>query len=319
MPSLHDVYLARRRIGERLSPTPLIRPPALGRALGCEAYVKCENLQPIGAFKVRGGVNLVSAEYQALQGRELVSASTGNHGQSIAFAAQVFGLRAVIFAPEGANPLKVDAMEALGAQVRLVGRDFDEARAACERYAAITGARYVHSMNEPLLIAGVGTAYLEALEALPDADVILVPIGGGSGAAGASLVAKSINPHIRVIGVQADGAPAVYHSFHQRQLQSTPQAATLAEGLATRVAFSLPLSLMWRYLDDVVLVSDSELLAAMALMLETTRLVAEAAGAAAVAAAKRYPHLVEGKKVILPITGGNASIDQLRQAMAARF
>lgn len=315
-PTFHDVLLARQRIRRHLPPTPLLAAPALGRALGCDAWVKCENLQPVGAFKVRGGVNLVAAEADRLQGRALVAASTGNHGQSVAFAARRFGLRATIFAPLEANPLKVAAMQGLGAEVRLVGRDYDEAREACERFAAETGARYVHSMNEPLLIAGVATAYLEALEEVPDAGVILVPMGGGSGAAGACLVAKAINPRIRVVGVQAEGAPAVYRSFHSRRLQSTERAETLAEGLATRVAFELPLRILWRLLDDAVLVSDADLQAAMRLLLETTRMVAEAAGAAATAAAMRYPELVAGQRVILPITGGNATLDQVRAAIA---
>lgn len=315
VPTIHDVFVARRRIAPYLRPTPLVRSEPLGKALGCEVWLKLENLQPVGAFKVRGGINLVAAEFPHLQGRGLAAASTGNHGQSVAFAARAFGLPATIFAPEGANALKVAAMQALGAEVRLVGRDFDEAREACERFAAETGARYVHSMNEPLLIAGVATAYLEALEEVPDADAILVPIGGGSGAAGASLVAKTLNPRIRVVGVQAEGAPAVHRSFYSRRLESTPHADTLAEGLATRVAFELPLTLLWRYLDDVVLVRDAELVAAMRLLLETTHTVAEAAGAAATAAARRYPELVAGRKVILPITGGNATVDQLRAAL----
>jgi len=314
-PTIHDVFLARQRIAPYLKRTPLLHPAALGRRLGSDAYVKCENLQPVGAFKVRGGINLAAAEGASLKQRGLTAASTGNHGQSVAYAAATFGLRATIFAPAGANPLKVAAMEALGAEVRLVGRDFDEAREACERFAADTGARYVHSMNEPLLIAGVATAYLEALEEVPDLEVILVPIGGGSGASGASIVAKSLNPRLRVVGVQAEGAPAVYRSFHSRRLESTERVETIAEGLATRVAFELPLSILWRYLDDVVLVSDAELQAAMRLLLETTHTVAEAAGAAATAAAMRYPELVTGRKVLLPISGGNATLEQLRTAL----
>ncbi|MCL4425905.1 MAG: pyridoxal-phosphate dependent enzyme [Firmicutes bacterium] len=316
-PTIHDVFLARKRIAPYLRPTPLLRPGGLGRALGCEAFVKCENTQPVGAFKVRGGINLAVAEGASLKGCGLTAASTGNHGQSVAYAAATFGLPATIFAPEGANPLKVAAMQALGAEVRLVGRDFDAAREACEAFAVETGARYVHSMNEPLLVAGVATAYLEALEEVPDAEVILVPIGGGSGASGASIVAKSLNPGIKVVGVQAEGAPAVYRSFHSRRLESTEQIQTIAEGLATRVAFDLPLSILWRFLDDVVLVSDAELQAAMRLLLETTHQVAEAAGAAATAAAQRYPGLVRGKKVILPISGGNATLEQLRDAIEA--
>lgn len=318
-PTMHDVVLARRRIAPYLEPTPLLRPPALARALGCDAYLKCENLQPTGAFKVRGGVNLVAAEHEGsnLGAGGITAASTGNHGQSIAFAARLFDLKATIFAPRDANPLKVSAMRALGAEVRLEGHDFDAAREACEAYAWTMQARYVHSMNEPLLIAGVATAYLEALLAVPDAAAILVPIGGGSGAAGAAIVARALHPSMRVIGVQAEGAPAMYRSFRSGRLESTEAAATRAEGLATRVAFELPLRLLRKHLDDIVLVSDDELLSAMCLLLETAHVVAEEAGAASTAAALKLRGELAGQKVILPISGGNATAAQLLDALTS--
>lgn len=317
-PALHDVVLARRRIAPYLEPTPLLRPPALGRALGCDAYLKCENLQPIGAFKVRGGVNLVAAEHESgrLGAGGIAAASTGNHGQSIAFAARLFGLPATIFAPRDANPLKVAAMRALGAEVRLEGHDFDAAREACEAYARTTGARYVHSMNEPLLIAGVATAYLEALLAVPAAAAILVPIGGGSGAAGAAIVARALHPSMRVIGVQAEGAPVVYRSFRSGRLETTAAVTTRAEGLATRVAFELPLRLLRKHLDDIILVTDDELLDAMRLLLETAHVVAEEAGAASTAAALKLRAELAGQKIILPISGGNATAAQLLDALS---
>jgi len=316
-PTIHDVLLAQRRIAPHLTPTPLLKPAALARALGCEAYVKCENLQPVGAFKVRGGVNLVAAlvEQGGLGPPGLATASTGNHGQSIAYAAHIFGLRATIFAPQGANPLKVAAMEALGADVRLEGQDFDAAREACEAFVRASGARYVHSMNEPLLIAGVGTAYLEALLAVPDADVVIVPIGGGSGACGAAIVARALHPATRVIGVQAEGAPAVYRSFHSGRLEATEAAATRAEGLATRVAFELPLRILRKHLDKIILISDRDMRQAMRLLLETTHVVAEEAGAAATAAALKLHAELAGLRVILPITGGNATAEQLLEAL----
>ena len=308
-PELADVYRARRRIAPYLKPTPLIRPAALGRVMDAEVHLKLENLQPIGAFKVRGGINLVSAELPALAGRRLLAASTGNHGQSIAYAARQFGLGATIYAPEGANALKVDSMRALGAEVVLTGRDFDAAREACEAAAEASGDRYVHSMEEPLLIAGVATAYLEAIEEVPDADLLIVPIGGGSGASGAGLVAKSINPKIRVVGVQAEGAPAVYRSFRSGRVESTERIDTRAEGLATRQAFGLPVAMIRQYLDDIVLVSDAEMEDAMRLLMETAHVVAEMAGAASLAAARRLG--VQGQRVILPVSGGNATREQL--------
>jgi threonine dehydratase len=317
MPDLHDVLVARRRIAPYLSPTPTVAPPSLQRRVGLPLYLKLENLQPIGAFKVRGGINLVARESSALAGKTIYAASTGNHGQSVAYAAHAFGLPAVIYAPEAANPLKVESMRALGAHVVLEGRDFDAAREACEAEALSAGGRYVHSMNEPSLIAGVGTLYLEALEAVPDLDVIFVPVGGGSGLSAAGLVAKTLNPAIRVVGVQAEGAPAFARSFASGALESTETAATAAEGLATRATFSLPLEMARRYVDEMVLVSDDEMRAAMRMLLETTHVVAEMAGAASVAAAARLaPELAE-KKVLAVISGGNATLAQLGELFAS--
>lgn len=318
-PTLHDVLLAQTRIRPHLPPTPLLHSPALSALLQADVHLKCENLQPTGAFKVRGGINLIAAEAEELRprGTPVVAASTGNHGQSVAYAARRFGIEAVIYAPTDANPLKVAAMERLGATVRLTGHDFDEAREAAETHAAHTGAHYIHSMNEPLLIAGVATATLEALTELPDADYLLVPVGGGSGAAGASLVAHALCPQCRVIGVQAEGAPAVHNAFHAHRLGTTERAATIAEGLATRVAFDLPLSLMWGRLHDLVLVSDDQLLAAMRLCMEATHLVAEAAGAAPLAAALRTAESLRGRKVVLMLSGGNATAAQLQHALSA--
>jgi len=182
LPTVHDVYAARRVIAPHLPRTPLIHAPALDRLLGARVYVKCENTLPTGAFKVRGGINLVSRLSPDERRRGVITASTGNHGQSIAYAARMFGVRAIIGAPRDSNPIKVASMRALGAEVVLEGRDFDEAREWVERTARQEGYRYVHSANEPLLIAGVGTISLEVLEDLPEVDVIIAPIGAGSGA-----------------------------------------------------------------------------------------------------------------------------------------
>lgn len=314
-PTIADVYRARAVVSRFLRPTPLLKPPALGEALGCEAWLKCENLQPIGAFKVRGGLNLVSRLTPEERERGVITASTGNHGQSIAFAARAFGVKAVIAAPEGANPYKVQAMRRLGAEVVLRGRDFDEAREWVEEEARRRGYRYVHSMNEPLLIAGVATAYLEILEEVPDLDCIIVPVGGGSGAAGACIVAKSLNPAIRVIGVQAERAPAVYLSWKEGRLLETPGCDTFAEGLATRVAFELPVRIMRRYLDDMVLVSEEEMKEAIVLLLETAHQLAEGAGAAATAAALKMRDRLAGKRVALMLSGGNITLDTLRHIL----
>src|SRR5216117_1679185 len=218
VPDLADVLAARQRIAPYLGVTTLYRYPALDAMSGAQVWVKHENHQPVGAFKVRGGVNLVSQLGADERHRGVIAASTGNHGQSVAYAADLFGVDAVICVPEQANPVKVESMRALGAEVVFHGADFDEAREHCEKLAAEQNYRYVHSGNEPALVAGVATCSLEILEARPDIEAIVVPVGGGSGAAAACVVAKAVRPSIEVIGVQSEAAPAAYRSWQARSL-----------------------------------------------------------------------------------------------------
>jgi threonine dehydratase len=314
IPTLADVYFARRRIAPHLLPTPLYPSAALSELVGTEILVKHENHLPTGAFKVRGGVNLVSQLSDDERRRGVVSASTGNHGQSIAFAAGLFGVRAVVCVPEAANPVKLAAMERLGAELVAHGRDFDDAREHCEALAREHGYRYIHSGNEPHLIAGVGTATLELLETRPDVDVVIVPIGGGSGAAGACVAGKAVKPHLEVIGVQSSAAPAAYRSWRARELLED-RMETSAEGLATRVAFELPQRILWEQLDDFVLVDEDELERAVVLMIEGTSNLVEPAGAAPLAAALRLGDRLAGKKVALILSGGNISPTQLRHIL----
>jgi len=309
---IHDVYEARRVVSKYLPRTPLIRSSTLSKRLGFEAYVKCENLQPIGAFKVRGGLNLISklSEEEKLKG--VITASTGNHGQSIAHAASLFGVKAIIGMPKESNPLKVEAMKDLGALVEFHGLDFDEARLWVEEEAKKKGYRYIHSANEPLLIVGVGTLYLEIMEDLPDVEVIIVPIGGGSGASAACIVAKSINPDVKIFGVQAEKAPAVYLSWKNKKMVETKSAETFAEGLATRVPFKLTLNIINKLIDDIILVSEEQMKRAILTLLETTHQLAEGAGAASTAAAFKIRDRLHGKKVALVLTGGNLTLPTLK-------
>ena len=314
-PTLTDVLEARRRIAPHLRPTPLYGYASLDDRLDAEVFVKHENHQPVGAFKVRGGVNLVSQLSPAERERGVIPASTGNHGQSIAYAARLFRVPATICVPEGANPVKVASMQGLGAEVVFHGRDYDEAREHCERLATQHGYRYVHSGNEPLLIAGVATETLETLEEQPGLEAIIVPIGGGSGAAGACIVAKAVGRAVRVIGVQSEAAPAAYRSWRERRLVEG-RMETYAEGLATRTAFELPQKILWELLDDFVVVSDDEIRAAQALMIEATRNLVEAAGAAPLAAALRLRQQLSGKRVALILSGGNASPEQVLDVLS---
>jgi len=314
-PTVQDVYRARRIVYRHLAPTPLIRSAAMSDALGCEIYLKLETATPIGAFKVRGGLNLLSQLSGAERERGVITASTGNHGQSIAYAARTFGVRAIIAAPEAANPDKVASMRRLGAEVVLTGRDFDAARGWAEAEAHRKGYRYVHPSNEPLLIAGVATASLEILEALPDVDVIVAPIGGGSGVSGHCIVAKSLNPTVKVIGVQAEKAPAVYQSWKAGRCLETPEAATWAEGVATRAAFELPLGVIRERVDDIVLLSEEELRQGVIFLLESAHQLAEAAGAAPAAAARKLGDRLRGKTVVLIVSGCNITREQLTRVL----
>lgn len=316
LPTMADIERARAVVASYLQPTPLLSTPALNERLGCEAFLKCENLQPVGAFKVRGGLFLMSDLSPEERERGVVTASTGNHGQSIAYAAREFGVPATIWAPEGANPLKVASMQRLGAEVRFAGRDFDESRAAAEQDASARRATFIASANDWRLIAGVATYTVEMLEAVPELDVLIVPAGGGSGLSGACLAGKSISPELRMVGVQATGAPVIYNSWRSGRLEETERADTFAEGLATRVAFSLPAQILWRLLDDFRLVTDAEMRRGILTMLETTRVLAEGAGAAALAAAYAMREELAGKKVGIVVSGGNLTLDTLAEALA---
>ena len=212
-PDLADVLAARARIAPYLRPPPLYRHPTLDALTGAQVWVKHENHQPVGAFKVRGGVNLVSQLSADERHRGVITASTGNHGQSVAYAASLFGVPAVVCVPQQANPVKVESIRSFGAEVVFHGEDFDAAREPCEALAAQRGYRYIHSGNEPHLIAGVATCTLEILRERSDVEVIVVPVGGGSGAAGACLAAHAVDPAIEVIGVQSEEAPAACRSW----------------------------------------------------------------------------------------------------------
>ncbi len=314
LPDFKDILNARRVIQPYLRRTPMHSYPAINALIGTQVYIKHENYQPIGAFKIRGGINLISQLGPEEKARGVITASTGNHGQSIAYAAQLFGVKARIVVPEKANPGKVVAIQGMGAEVIFHGENFDQARLHCETLASQHGYRYVHAGNESLLIAGVATEALEMLEDQPDLNVLIVPLGGGSGAAGTSLVARYINPSIRVIAVQSESSPAAYESWRQKKLVERPNRS-VAEGLATGSAFILPQTILWEHLHDFVLVSDEEIMQAMVWMIERARSLAEGAGAASLAAAYRMREKLKGLKVGIVCSGGNVSLEQLKNIL----
>lgn len=316
-PTYADVLAAREFISSYLPKTPLVRSHKLSEALGCDYYLKLENLQPVGAFKVRGGVNLVGHAANEGRNETLVTASTGNHGQSIAYAGRLFNTRVIVYAPaENVNEAKLQAMHDLGAEVRLHGRDFDEARLETERAANAEGFRYVHSANEPHLISGVGTIGLEIFEDLPDVDVIIAPAGGGSCACGNCIVAREQNPNVKVIAVQSDAAPAMWHAWRNHNLDPYPTMKTEHEGLATRVPFELPSKILWELLSDFVLVTDEQINDAVRMLARDAKQLVEGAGAASLAAAIKLRDQLRGKKVVGIISGGNLPLDRFAKLLA---
>jgi threonine dehydratase len=326
-PSLQDVYAARPRVYSSLKPSPLLKHPLLDAALGLDVWVKHENHNPTCAFKVRGGLNLVSQLSDDEKRRGVISASTGNHGQSIAFASRIHGVRCRIVVPVGNNPEKNASIRAMGAELVEHGRDFDEAREFVEALVDKEGWRYVHSGNEPHLLAGVGTYALEIFEELPDTDVILVPIGGGSGACGCCIVRSGMKSRARVIGVQASRADAFARSWRGPERVVGDSADTFAEGMATRTTFDLTFGLLKQELDDVVTLDEEQLREGVRMALGLTHNLAEGAGGATLAAAKASGDALAGKKIVCVMSGGNIDAATLRRvlddgvmtAFAARF
>jgi threonine dehydratase len=313
--SLHlsDVLKAKRLVYRTLRPTPLLQHALLGAETGLDLFVKHENHNPTNAFKVRGGLNLVGS-LSAEERRGVITASTGNHGQSIALACRREGVPCTVAVPERNNPDKNAAMRALGATVVEVGRNFDDAREYVEAIYRDRGLRYVHSANEPMLIAGVATYALEIFEELPEVDVILVPIGGGSGAAGCSLVRTWTGSRARVIGVQAAAADAFARSWRSG-IRVSGETSTFAEGVATRVTFDLTFDILRKELDDIVTLSEGELEEGIRIALRTTHNLAEGAGAASLAAAMKLKNALAGKKVVAVMSGSNIDQSTLARIM----
>ena len=311
-PTLDDVRSARSHVYAAMTPSALLRHPLLAETLGADVHVKHENHNPTGAFKVRGGLNLIARLSDVDRARGVISATTGNHGQSIAFAASRAGVPCTLVVPVGNNPSKNALMRAWGAEVVEHGKDFDEARELVERLCDQRGLRYVHSANEPDLISGVGTYALEIFDALADVDVVFVPIGGGSGACGLITVRDALGLKTRIVGVGAERASAVARSWRSGTRVVGESADTFAEGVATRVTFDLTFGILQRGLDDFVLLSEEELADGVRVALRATHNLAEGAGAAAIAAALKWKDQIAGQRVVCVMTGGNLDHARLR-------
>jgi threonine dehydratase len=307
---IDDVRAAAGRIAPYLPETPLVQHPSFADSLGVDAWLKLETAQPTGAFKVRGGVNFMSANARALREKGVVTASTGNHGQSIAYAGRLFGVPTTIYAPVNANPFKVDAMRVMQAEVRLEGEDFQASVDCAIRAAREEGRRFISTGDETLLIAGVGTCSLEALTRRTF-DAVILPAGGGSIAAASALVVKALQPECTVIAVSSAQASAAHDAWHRREHVRYEVQTTLAEGLAVRESFDLPQAIMAEYLDDFVLVDDSELLEALRFLARHAHQLAEPSGCAGLAYLLRERQEFRRLSVLLPITGANIPFELL--------
>lgn len=308
-----------REAGEFLRPyaarTPLLRAGALGRMAGVELWLKAENLQRTGSFKVRGAFNRIRLLSPEERRRGVVAASAGNHAQGVALAARELGVRATLVMPEGAPLVKVESTRGYGAEVVLWGHDFDEAYQHALRLQQQSGAVFVHAFDDPAVMAGQGTVGLEIVEDLPEVEVVVVPVGGGGLACGVAVAVKSLKPAVKVIGVQAAAAPAVWRAWHEGHPVEVPAGRTLADGLAVNAAREGVLRVLQRWLDDVVTVDEDELAAAMVLLLERAKLVAEGAGAAAVAALVYGKVAAKAARTVAVVSGGNVDLNTLARVV----
>ena len=315
IPNLNDVIKAQKRISPYITRTPLHHYPSLDEIIDAEIFVKHENHQSLGAFKLRGALNTIAQMTTEQKKQGVISSSTGNFGQGVAYAGQIFNVKVTVVVPEGTNADKVASMKRLGAELIFHGNEFDQARNHAESLSKEDGYFYVHSANEPKLVEGTGTYTLEILEDEPDIDIIIVPLGGGSGTCGACVVAKAINPNIKIIAVQAENAKGAYLSWKKGEIVKSPMN-TIAEGLATAMGYEFTQEILKNMLDDFILVTEKELLESIVIYLEKTHNLIEHAGAASLAAAIKIKSQIKGKKVALIASGGNITLPQLEFAIS---
>ncbi len=308
---LNDILAARDVVSSSVLDTPLKRSTTLSKRTGAEFYLKLENFQRTGSFKVRGALNKIHALTDEERARGVVAASAGNHAQGVAFAATQVGAKSDIFMPEDAPLAKVQATRGYGAEVHLVGRDYQEAQEAAETYCQEHDKVFVHAFNDPLIMAGQGTLGLEILNDVPDIDTVLVPIGGGGLIAGVATALKQTRPDIRVIGVQAAGASTVAPSLQKGVVVPLDEVNTMADGIACRKLGSQTFEVIKEYVDEVVSVEENEIAAAILFLLERTKVVAEGGGAVTLAAAMSGRIDLRGRKVCAVISGGNIDMTLL--------
>lgn len=312
--SVHEVIRARSVVSSFVKSTPLIRYEGLSRLLESEVFVKHENHNQTGSFKIRGGVNLM--RHLCRHGvTGVITFSTGNHGLSVATSAQWFGLNAVVVVPENSNPAKIRKIQEAGAELIEAGKTFEEASETVEALCEERGLYYVHPADEPHLINGVGTEFMEIVENLPDIDVMIVPLGGGSEAAAAITVFKAVRPEIKVIAVQSANSPAAYNSWKSKTM-CTAANTTFAGGFATGKAYETTFNIYRDGLGDFVLLPDDDVYRSIAMAFYYTQQLVEGAGSATLMAAWKLKEQLKGKQVVLQMSGGNASVEEVERALA---
>ncbi|MBC2581467.1 threonine ammonia-lyase [Clostridium sp. DJ247] len=304
--TLSDVLEARERIKNICVNTKLIYSSEFSRESGNEIYIKPENLQITGAFKLRGALNKVSKLSEEQKKRGLIASSAGNHAQGVAYSASKLGIKATIVMPETTPLIKVQATKSYGVDVVLAGQVYDEAYEEAKRLEKEHGYTFIHPFNDVDVMAGQGTIALEIMEELKDVDAILVPIGGGGLISGIAVAAKSTNPNVKIIGVQAEGANAMKLSFESGVLTQSDKVNTIADGAAVKQPGDITFEFIKEYVDEIVTVSDYELMEAVFILLEKHKLIAEATGVMSLAALKRLKF--KGKKVVSLISGGNIDV-----------
>lgn len=312
MLDINKIYQARERIKDVVVDTPLSFAPYLSHVSGCEAYLKKENLQVTGAFKIRGAYNKIATLSDAQKACGVIAASAGNHAQGVALSASKFGIKAVIVMPESTPLTKVNGVKHYGAEVILAGTNYDEAYAYAKLYGEKNSLTFVHPFEDDEVMAGQGTLALDILDGCMDLDAVVIPVGGGGLISGMACAFKSINPKIEVIGVSAKGAPALKNSFDLKTPVDSLSVRTIADGIAVRDTSPITLGYMLDSVDKFISVDDEEIASAILFLLEKQKLVVEGAGAVGVAALlhNKLEHL-KGKKVAVVLSGGNMDVTLL--------
>lgn len=315
VPKLADIRAAHARVAPRLHRTPLLSASRLGTRAGVTLFHKCESLQKTGSFKVRGALNTVSQLDSAARQRGVITVSAGNHAQALAWAARDANVRCTVVMPTTASRTKVDASRGYGAEVVLHGASGIEAFSHARALAEERDLTFVHPFDEPAVIAGQGTVGLEILEQLEDVDDVIVPIGGGGLIAGIAIAVKESRPKVRVFGVEPTGAAVMRRSLDEGHPVRLESMKTIADGLAAPMAGDVTYPVVKRYVDDVVLVTDEEIMGAMREILFSAKLLAEGGGAAATAALLSGKLKLEGRRVVAVVSGGNVDPARVKEVI----